>query len=94
MTIVALPSRPPSSLAVPRATGLGRARAIRALAEVGASAEGLERASSVTNEVWMTAHYVVRLNRDASHRLAREAALSEPDPARVREELLSPFFTP
>ncbi|MFO0697327.1 MAG: hypothetical protein U0230_27365 [Polyangiales bacterium] len=24
----------------------------------------------------------------------REAALSEPDPARVREELLSPFFTP
>lgn len=83
MTIVALPSRPPSSLAVPRATGLGRARAIRALAEVGASAEGLERASSVTNEVWMTAHYVVRLNRDASHRLAREAALSDALPRAV-----------
>ena len=50
---------------------------MRVLAEVGASAEGLERAASVTNEVWMTPHYVVRLNRDASHRLAREAALSD-----------------
>lgn len=57
-------------------TGLGRARAMSALAQVGLSAEGLERADSVTNEVWLTPEYVVRVNRDASLRLYRESVLS------------------
>jgi hygromycin-B 7''-O-kinase len=59
-----------------RETGLGRARALRALAEAGLDGRGLHRADSVTNEVFMTDDYVVRLNRDASPRLHREAMLS------------------
>lgn len=58
-------------------TGLGRARAMAALTEVGLSTRGLTRADSVTNEVWMTEDYVVRVNRDASLRLHREALLSQ-----------------
>lgn len=65
------------------ATGLGRARAMGALAAIGASTEGLRRADSVTNEVWMTPDYVVRLNRDASLRLHREAILSQVLPDEV-----------
>jgi aminoglycoside phosphotransferase (APT) family kinase protein len=57
-------------------TGLSRARALAALAAVGASSEGLVRADSVTNEVWLTNEYAVRVNRDASLRLNREAVLS------------------
>lgn len=64
-------------------TGLGRARAMRALAEVGLSSVGLTRADSVTNEVWLTKDYVVRVNRDASLRLQREAMLSQLLPAEV-----------
>ena len=64
-------------------TGLGRARALRALAEVGVSSDGLVRADSVTNEVWLTDDYVVRVNRDACLRLHREAVLSQVLPAEV-----------
>ncbi len=64
-------------------TGLGRARALRALAEVGLSSTGLVRADSVTNEVWLTADHAVRVNRDASLRLHREAVLSQVLPEEV-----------
>jgi aminoglycoside phosphotransferase (APT) family kinase protein len=64
-------------------TGLERARALRALAEVGVPAAGLVRADSVTNEVWLTEEYVVRVNRDASLRLHREAVLSQSLPVEV-----------
>lgn len=64
-------------------TGLGRARAMRALAEAGASCAGLTRADSVTNKVWLTSEYVVRVNRDASLRLHREAVLSQVLPDEV-----------
>jgi hygromycin-B 7''-O-kinase len=59
------------------ASGLGRARALRALATVGVPSTGLVRADSVTNDVWLTDDYVVRVNRDASLRLHREALLSQ-----------------
>ena len=36
----------------------------------------LERASSVTNEVWLTATHAVRVNRSHSDRLAREAKVA------------------
>lgn len=65
------------------ATGLGRARAIGALQAIGASSAGLKRADSVTNEVWMTPEFVVRINRDASLRLHREAVLSQVLPDEV-----------
>lgn len=64
-------------------TGLGRARALRALAVCGVPADGLTRADSVTNEVWLTREFVVRVNRDASLRLRREAVLSQVLPERV-----------
>ena len=64
-------------------TGLGRARALRALSEVGIPSAGLVRADSVTNEVWLTDEYVVRVNRDASLRLQREAILSQALPDEV-----------
>lgn len=64
-------------------TGLGRARAMRALADTGLSTEGLVRADSVTNEVWLTPHHVVRVNRDAGFRLHREAVLSHALPREV-----------
>lgn len=42
----------------------------------------LERASSVTNEVWLSPTHVIRVNRARDNRLAREAALA---PALPRE---------
>lgn len=70
-------SRLESSVPVTRMrTGLSRARAMSALAQVGLSADGLVRADSVTNEVWLTPDYAVRVNRDASLRLYRESVLS------------------
>lgn len=36
----------------------------------------LERASSVTNEVWLSDQYVIRVNRRPNQRLRREAALA------------------
>lgn len=71
------------SIRTPMATGLGRARALRALQAIGASSEGLQRADSVTNEVWLTPELVVRINRDASMRLHREAVLSQMLPDEV-----------
>ena len=71
------------SLGSSMATGLGRARALGALAAIGASSAGLQRADSVTNEVWVTPDYVVRINRDASLRLHREAVLSQVLPEEV-----------
>ena len=64
-------------------SGLARARAMRALTDAGLSAEGLTRADSVTNEAWLTPDYAVRVNRDASLRLYREAVLSQVLPAEV-----------
>jgi len=64
-------------------TGLGRARALGALQSIGAPSTGLTRADSVTNEVWLTDDLVVRLNRDASLRLHREAVLSQVLPEEV-----------
>lgn len=43
----------------------------------------LERASSVTNEVWLTPDHVVRVNRSASNRLAREVAVAAHLPPEV-----------
>ncbi len=43
----------------------------------------LERASSVTNEVWLTPTHVVRVNRSRDKRLAREAMLAEVLPPSV-----------
>ncbi len=43
----------------------------------------LERASSVTNEVWMTPTHVVRVNRSHDSRLAREAAVAAVLPPEV-----------
>ncbi len=52
------------------------ARARRALEEAGLPVDlPLERASSVTNEVWLSERYVVRVNRQPNQRLRREAAL-------------------
>ena len=65
------------------ATGLGRARALKALSEINLPSDGLVRADSVTNEVWLTGDYVVRVNRDASLRLHREAILSQALPEGV-----------
>ena len=56
---------------------------MRALAEAGVPNQGLVRADSVTNEVWLTDRYVVRVNRDASMRLHREAVLSQVLPPEV-----------
>lgn len=43
----------------------------------------LERASSVTNEVWLTPDHVVRVNRSPSNRLAREVAVAAHLPPEV-----------
>ena len=52
------------------------ARARRALAEAGLDySMPLERASSVTNEVWISDEYVIRVNRRPNQRLRREAFL-------------------
>jgi len=52
------------------------ARARRALIEADLDAHApLERASSVTNEVWLSPEFVIRVNRQPNQRLRREAAL-------------------
>jgi aminoglycoside phosphotransferase (APT) family kinase protein len=70
-------------MTAPTSTGLARARAMRALTECGLPSAGLVRADSVTNEVWLTDDYAVRVNRDASMRLYREAVLSQVLPSEV-----------
>jgi hygromycin-B 7''-O-kinase len=53
------------------------ARARKALEEAGLPAGiPIERASSVTNEVWLTDELVVRVNRRPNNRLRREAVLA------------------
>jgi aminoglycoside phosphotransferase (APT) family kinase protein len=60
------------------------ARARRALEEAGLPMDlPLERASSVTNEVWLSDRYVVRVNRQANQRLRREASIGPLLPAEV-----------
>ncbi len=44
----------------------------------------LQRANSVTNEVWLAAEYVIRVNRRLDPRLRREAALAPHLPPEVR----------
>lgn len=52
------------------------ARARQALVDAGLDPhQALERVSSVTNEVWLTPEFVVRVNRRISPRLRREAIL-------------------
>jgi len=60
------------------------ARARRALGEAGLDMHlPLTRASSVTNEVWVSDEVVVRVNRQPNQRLRREAALGPLLPADI-----------
>jgi aminoglycoside phosphotransferase (APT) family kinase protein len=61
------------------------ARARQALAEAGLDASvELTRASSVTNEVWLTDQHVIRVNRHPDGRLQREARLALVLPPDIR----------
>jgi hygromycin-B 7''-O-kinase len=63
---------------------LALARARHALGAAGLNPNmPLERADSVTNEVWLAPRYVVRVNRRPDQRLHREAQLSARLPAEV-----------
>jgi hypothetical protein len=56
--------------------GFEEARARKALQGAGLDLSlPIERASSVTNEVWLAGEYVIRVNRHPNQRLRREAAL-------------------
>ncbi len=58
-------------------TALALIRARRALAAAGfPSNVGIERASSVTNEVWLTRDAVLRINTQGDQRLRREALVA------------------
>jgi aminoglycoside phosphotransferase len=60
------------------------ARARMALQGAGLSqSTPLERASSVTNEVWLAGEYVIRVNRHPNQRLRREAALAPQLPSDI-----------
>ncbi len=64
----------PSGVAVTR---LARIRVANVIAAAGLPKDvPLERMSSVTNEVWSTPDYVIRVNRKSDGRLRREAFLS------------------
>ena len=57
--------------------GLGQVRALHVLHAANLPRPTtLEAASSVTNEVWLTPDHVIRINRKATGRLRREAALA------------------
>lgn len=63
---------------------LAMARARHALGAAGLNPNmPLERADSVTNEVWLTPNHAVRVNRHPDQRLRREASLSAHLPAAV-----------
>ncbi len=65
-------------------TALAELRARTALRDAGLEpAVPLERASSVTNEVWLTPTHVVRVNRAPGRRLAREAMIAAALPPAV-----------
>ena len=77
------PGRMPSGGAT--ASGLALARAKYALDAAGlASDVDLTRAHSVTNEVWLSANHVIRVNRKPDHRLRREALLGPVLPPEVK----------
>jgi aminoglycoside phosphotransferase (APT) family kinase protein len=66
-------------------SALAEVRARRALTGAGLDAHtAMIRASSVTNEVWLTSDHVVRVNRASNQRLRREAVLGATLPAEVR----------
>lgn len=61
------------------------ARARRALSDAGLDLTmALTRASSVTNEVWLTPDYAIRVNRKPNQRLRREAFLGPRLPKEVQ----------
>ncbi len=63
---------------------MAMARARHALMQAGLDPSvPLVAASSVTNEVWMTAHHVIRVNRRPNQRLRREAILGPSLPAEI-----------
>src|SRR3546814_14788058 len=65
-------------------TGLGEVRARNALQAAGLDPHvPLERATSVTNEVWLTAGPAVRVNRRRARPLAREAITAARLPALI-----------
>jgi hygromycin-B 7''-O-kinase len=67
-----------------KGTALAELRARTALHGAGLdSSVPLERASSVTNEVWLTPNHVVRVNRSHDNRLAREAIIAAALPEAV-----------
>jgi aminoglycoside phosphotransferase len=64
--------------------GFEEARARKALQGAGLDLSlPIERASSVTNEVWLAGEYVIRVNRHPNQRLRREAALAPLLPADI-----------
>jgi aminoglycoside phosphotransferase len=66
-------------------SGLEMARAKHALEEAGLDPDlGLTRASSVTNEVWLSDDFAIRVNRRPDKRLWREARLGPQLPPEVR----------
>src|SRR3990170_9030490 len=70
----------------PRTSGtmLAEVRARTALKGAGLDAAvPLERASSVTNEVWLTPTHAVRVNRHPNNRLSREALVAQVLPPEV-----------
>ncbi|MCU1455808.1 MAG: aminoglycoside phosphotransferase [Acidimicrobiales bacterium] len=74
----------PTSSVTSATTGMAQARARRALADVGVPpSEPIVRADSVTNEVWLTDDYVVRINRQVTMRLRRESMLAVALPPEV-----------
>lgn len=69
----------------PGATGLEMARARHALDAAGLDpGVALTRASSVTNEVWLTPNHAIRVNRRLDGRLVREAKLGPLLPPEVQ----------
>lgn len=67
-----------------RRNPMAMARARHALLHAGLdSTVALEAASSVTNEVWMSDHHVIRVNRRPNQRLRREAILGPSLPAEI-----------
>jgi aminoglycoside phosphotransferase (APT) family kinase protein len=76
------------------ATGLAMLRAKHALEKAGLDAAvELTRASSVTNEVWLTTEFAIRVNRRLDQRLRREAQLARSLPDEVRYPEVVAFGT-
>lgn len=66
-------------------TSLGELQARQVLQVAGLPTQGdIERAESVSNEVWLSDDYVIRLGTDPQGRLAREATVASALPPEVR----------